>query len=117
MQRHPPRETAVNEAVAPARRAQIEVYHGDAGKALELLQRAAPYELGLIARLVPPYIRGQEYLRQGKGEEAAAEFQRILEHRGSAPLSTMTHALAHLGLARAYAISGDTAKAKAAYQD
>ena len=117
LQRQLPSDTAVNEVFAPAIRAEIEVNHGDAGKALELLQRAAPYELGLIAGLVPPYIRGQAYLRQGKGEEAAAEFQRILEHRGSAPLSMMAHALAHLGLARAYAFSGDTAKAKAAYQD
>jgi eukaryotic-like serine/threonine-protein kinase len=61
LQRQLPSDTAINEVFAPAIRAEIEVNHGDAGKAVELLQRAAPYELGFIAGLVPPYICGQAY--------------------------------------------------------
>jgi eukaryotic-like serine/threonine-protein kinase len=49
-------------------------------------------------------------------KEAAAEFQKILENRGVAPLSVL-HVLARPGLARAYALQGDTAKSRTAYQD
>ena len=61
-------------------------------------------------------MRGESYLAAHQGGEAAAEFQKILDHRGivvNGPIG----ALAHLGLARAYVLQGDTAKAKAAYQD
>lgn len=51
-----------------------------------------------------------------KSQSTAAEFQKILDHRGIAPAVT-EHSLAELGLGRAYAIAGDTAKARAAYQD
>jgi eukaryotic-like serine/threonine-protein kinase len=66
--------------------------------------------------LYPVYVRGQAYLAAHNGAAAAAEFQKILDHRGivqNLPLG----ALAHLQLGRAYALSGDSAKAKAAYQD
>lgn len=66
--------------------------------------------------LYPPYMRGQAYLLLHRGSEAAAEFQKFLDHRGlvaNCPLA----ALAHLQLGRAYAMQGDTAKARAAYQD
>ena len=62
------------------------------------------------------YLRGQIYLRQKAGNEAAAEFQKILDHRGVEPLSPL-YPLAHLGLARASALSGDPAKARREYQD
>ncbi len=116
LQRQLASDTAVNEVFVPAIRAEIEINHGDARKAVELLQRAAPYELGFIAGLVPPYVRGQAYMRQGKGPEAAAEFQKILDHRGAAPLS-MAHALARLQLGRARVLTGENAGARAAYQD
>jgi len=64
----------------------------------------------------PPYLRGLAYLALSQGPEAAAEFQKILEHRGlvaNCPLA----ALAHLQIGRAYAMQGNNAKAKAAYQD
>jgi ATP/maltotriose-dependent transcriptional regulator MalT len=64
--------------------------------------------------LYPVYVRGEAYLAAHQGKEAAAEFQKILDHRGIA-LNEPIGALARLGLARAYALSGDTAKAKTAY--
>jgi Tfp pilus assembly protein PilF len=66
--------------------------------------------------LFPAYVRGQAYLRAKNGDAAAAEFQKILNHRGiivNFPLAS----LAHLGLARAYALAGDSVKSRAAYQD
>ena len=66
--------------------------------------------------MVPVYIRGQAYLAAHQGSDAAAQFQMILDHPGFV-LNSITGALAHLGLGRAYALMGDTAKAKTAYQD
>jgi tetratricopeptide (TPR) repeat protein len=65
---------------------------------------------------MPAYIRGQAYLSARRGPEAASEFQKILNHRGIALYSPVA-ALAHLQLARAYAVQGDTAKARAGYYD
>jgi Tfp pilus assembly protein PilF len=62
------------------------------------------------------YVRGEAYLAAHQGEQAAAEFQKILDHRGIV-LNDPIGALAHLQLGRAYALQGDTAKAPAAYQD
>jgi tetratricopeptide (TPR) repeat protein/predicted Ser/Thr protein kinase len=94
-------------------RAVIEFYRGDAAKAVELLQAAAPYEyprLGIIL------LRGESYLKLKKGAEAAAEFQKILDRRGAAATDD-AYPLAHLGMARAMALTGDTAKARKFYQD
>jgi tetratricopeptide (TPR) repeat protein len=62
------------------------------------------------------YLRGQAYLRRGAGAEAAAEFQKILDHRGVDPTSPL-HALSHLGLGRAWVLAADLGKARRAYQD
>ena len=62
------------------------------------------------------YVRGEAYLAAHQGAEAAAEFQKILDHRGIV-LSDPIGALAHLQLGRALAVSGDKTRAKAAYQD
>jgi hypothetical protein len=85
-----------------------------------LLCWAAPYELGgqslTGSNLYPVYLRGEAYVAAHQGSAAAAEFQKIFDHPGvvvNGPIG----ALAHLGLGRAYAISGDAAKAKTAYQD
>jgi outer membrane protein assembly factor BamD (BamD/ComL family) len=64
----------------------------------------------------PIYVRGLAYLQARQGKEAAAEFQRITQHRGVSPLA-LEYALAHVGLARSYVLTGDTAKARTAYQD
>ena len=75
-----------------------------------------PYELSDQGDLYPVYVRGGAYLAAHKGNEAAAEFQKIHDHPGIV-VNSPIGALAHLGLGRAYALSGDTAKAKSAYQD
>ena len=62
------------------------------------------------------YVRAEVFLRSRDGANAAAEYQKILDHRGVDPTSNL-YSLAHLGLGRAYALQGDTAKAKLAYQD
>ncbi len=103
----------------PTVKAAIELGAGNAAQSLELLQAVAPYELGgppPLGNLYPAYLRGQAYLAAHQGKEATAEFQKLLDHRGivvNFPLG----ALAHLQLGRAYAVSGDSAKAKTAYQD
>jgi eukaryotic-like serine/threonine-protein kinase len=66
--------------------------------------------------MYPVYVRGEAYLAAHQGSEAAAEFQKILDHRGIV-LNEPIGALAHLQIGRAYAMQGDTAKARAAYQD
>jgi eukaryotic-like serine/threonine-protein kinase len=118
-----PLDTVVNGYWLPTIRAGIEINRHNPAKAIEILQAAAPYELGspppsaeVGGLLYPVYVRGQAYLLLNKGSEAATEFQKFLDHRGivvNCPLGE----LAHLGLARAYALQGDSAKARAAYQD
>jgi hypothetical protein len=66
--------------------------------------------------MLPAYVRGETYLQLRKGDEAAAEFKKIIDHPGLT-VNQPTGPLARLGLARAYVVSGDTAKAKSAYQD
>jgi serine/threonine protein kinase/tetratricopeptide (TPR) repeat protein len=90
-------------------------------EAVEFLQPAEPYELGqsqplTLGMMYPVYLRGQAYLIAHRGKEAAAEFQKIIEHRGIV-LNFPIGALAHLGLARAYALERDTTQAPTAYQD
>jgi tetratricopeptide (TPR) repeat protein len=86
-------------------------------KALEALKPAAPYERG---RIVVPYLRGLAHLQAGRGPEAIAEFQKIIDNpgwgEGRGPLH-VGHSLARLGLARAAALSGDVPKSRRAYQD
>jgi eukaryotic-like serine/threonine-protein kinase len=105
----------------PTLRASIEVTQGNSTRAQELLEAAAPYELAeppplQEGTLYPAYLRGQAYLLAHNGSAAVAEFQKLLDHRGIV-VNFPTGALARLQIARAYAISGDAAKAKAAYQD
>jgi tetratricopeptide (TPR) repeat protein/predicted Ser/Thr protein kinase len=117
-----PENTVVQSVWLPTIRAQIELSRKNAARSIELLQAAAPYELGMLSGsatnscLHPVYVRAQAYLSAQQGLAAAAEFHKILNHRGLL-WNCATGALAHLGLARAYAMQGDTAKAKAAYQD
>jgi eukaryotic-like serine/threonine-protein kinase len=99
------------------------VSKGNASEAIESLRVGAPYELGQTTSsvfgwngLYYVFVRGEAYLAAHQGGEAAAEFQKILDHRGIV-LNEPIGALAHLQLGRAYALQGDTAKARAAYQD
>ena len=115
-----PEDTIVRLVYLPALRAQLALSASHSSKALETIQMAAPFELGTTigspAVLYPVYLRGAAYLADGKGPEAAAEFQKILDHRGIV-VNNPIGALAHLQLARAYTLSGDMNKANAAYQD
>jgi eukaryotic-like serine/threonine-protein kinase len=100
----------------PAIRAQVEHHNGHYNQAIELLRTAAPYDLAdTPAPLTPVYIRAEALLGAHKGDVAAAEFQKILDHRGIVGNSPVG-ALAHLGSARAYALSGEVAKARREYQ-
>ena len=114
-------DTLVQFNYLPTIHAQVTLIRKDHSKAIDILQRAASYELGTPAdrvspALYPVYVRGEAYLAARQGSESAAEFQKILDHRGIV-LNEPIGALAHLGLGRAYAMQGDTAKARAAYQD
>jgi len=103
----------------PTIHAAIELSGGNASQTLIFLEAAAPYDLGgpqPFGNLYPVYVRGQAYLAAHNGSAAAGEFQKIIDHRGIV-LNFPLGALAHLQLARAYALSGNTAKAKTAYQD
>ena len=115
-------DTIVHFNYLPTIHARLALSHNDSSKATEALQAAAPYELGtpgagtFTTALYPVYVRAEAYLAGHQGSEAATEFQKILDHRGivvNAPIG----ALAHLGLARAYALQGDTTRARPAYQD
>ena len=107
----------------PTIRASIEITRSNADKAVQILQVSAPYDLsspnpaaefGIL--LYPAYVRGEAFLLLHRGADAAAEFQKFVDHRSivaSCPLA----GLAKLQLGRAYAMHGDSTKAKSAYQD
>src|SRR5215469_13620188 len=117
-----PQDTVVQSVWLPTIRAQFELNRKNAAQSIELLQPAAPYELGTLSGsatnscLFPMYVRAQAYLKAQQGSAAVAEFQKILDHRGLL-WNCATGPLAHLGLARAYSLEDDPAKARAAYQD
>lgn len=104
----------MNAVWLPAIRAAIKIRRNNSAQAIQLLQSASRYDRTGV--YWPEYLRGQAYLAQHAGAEAAAEFQKILDRRGLAPTSVL-YPLAHLGLARAAALQGDTTKARKAYQD
>ncbi len=118
-----PEATIVQFNYLPTLRARLALSRGNASAALETLRATVPYELGRTTfsnyswnGLYPVYVRGEAYLAAHQGSEAAAEFQKILDHRGivwNSPIG----ALAHLQLGRAYAMAGDRTKARAAYND
>jgi ATP/maltotriose-dependent transcriptional regulator MalT len=116
-----PQDTIVQFEYLAMIRAAIALQAGKPTKAIEALALALPYELGspsqaLTFSLYPAYLRGEAYLAAHQCSAAAAEFQKILDHRGVVQNEPIA-ALAHLGLARAYSPFGDPAKAKTAYQD
>ena len=110
--KHFPKDTLLNDILLPLVRARIELNTGNPAQAIQLLDTTRRYEG--YAALQVAYLRGQSYLDQKKGTDSAAEFQKIIGQvsRGSLPL----YPLAHLGLARAAALTGDTAKARKAYE-
>ncbi len=111
-----PDDTLLHQVSIPCVRGLIDLNRKAPEKVIQALQAATPYELGAVQGLFPIYVRGLAYLQAKRGAEAAAEFQKIVDHRGIAP-TVPEHSLAKLGLGRAYVMTGDTAKARAAYQD
>ena len=109
--------TLIHSYWLPAIRAEIELHGGNYSRAIELLRVAGPYELAdTPSPLTPVYIRAEALLRASQGAAAAAEFRKILEHRGIVHNSPVG-ALGPLGLAHAYSVSGETAKARNSYRD
>ncbi|MGC1933402.1 MAG: protein kinase [Candidatus Acidiferrales bacterium] len=116
-----PEDTDVQFDFLPMIRAVIALQSGDAGKAIQALAATEPYELAegnasFTFALYPVYLRGESYLASKDGAAATGEFQKILGHSGVVGNEPIA-ALAHLGLGRAYALSGDIPKARTAYQD
>jgi tetratricopeptide (TPR) repeat protein len=117
-----PEDTLVQFNYLPTLELQLGIDRSKGSKAMDALRTETPYEVTRVGMtflgddMSSVYLRGQAYLAGNRGGEAASAFQKILDHRGVV-LNEPIGALAHLGLARAYAMQGDTVKAKAAYQD
>ena len=111
-----PVDTLLQNVLLPSIRAVNVLNRHHIAKAIELLQPALPYEFGAEFSTEPIYIRGEAYLAAGNGASAATEFQKIIDRPGFVT-NHATGALARLGVARAYRLEGDSAKARAAYQD
>jgi tetratricopeptide (TPR) repeat protein len=120
-----PDDTSSKFSYLPVLRARLALQNGlNPLTSVEFLRTAIPNELGtpsssatgFFGALYPVYVRGELYLAAHKGAEAAAEFQKVLNHRGIV-VSDPIGALARLQLGRALAMAGDPGKAKAAYQD
>jgi eukaryotic-like serine/threonine-protein kinase len=115
-----PYDTLLNQVRLPTARAMISLGRNQPAQAVAALDSAQPYELGSDRRVVNSflaiYTRGESFLHLHDGVKAAAEYQKILDHRGIGPTSVL-YSLAHLGLGRAYVLEGDSAKARLAYQD
>jgi tetratricopeptide (TPR) repeat protein len=123
LEKENPRNTKMNFYWLPVIRAAVQINRKQPGKAIEILLPTAPYELGLEgplpeigALLYPVFLRGQAYLMLHDGKTAAAEFQKFVDKRALV-INSPLGAVARLDLARAYAMQGDAAEAKASYQD
>jgi tetratricopeptide (TPR) repeat protein/predicted Ser/Thr protein kinase len=115
-----PLDTLVQRYWLPTIRAGVALDRKEPDRAIELLNAASTVERGITTNLTiflcPAYLRGEAYLMLHDGNAAAAEFQKFIDHRGIVG-NFSWGALARLGLARAYAMQGETAKARAAYED
>jgi eukaryotic-like serine/threonine-protein kinase len=106
--------TVLNQASIPSTMAAIELQRQNPSKAIELLRQAEPFDLSEFGGLSPVYIRGQAYLRAGRGKDAVEQFQRIVDHPG-VDVTSQRHNLAQFGLARAFVLAGNVSQARAAY--
>jgi tetratricopeptide (TPR) repeat protein len=118
-----PVDTLVKSLYLPAIRGQQALLRKDAAKAISELQVTSSVELGqpntgstISVALLPVYVRAEAYRAAKQGKEAAAEYQKILDHRGVV-INGPIGAMAYLGLGRAYVLAGDAAKSKIAYQN
>jgi predicted Zn-dependent protease len=112
--------TLVQRYWLPTTRSAVALERKDPNRAIELLKIVSPMELGqptnITIYLCPVYVRAEAYLMVQDGNRAAAEFQKFIDHRGVVT-NFPWGALARLGLARAYALQNNTAKARKSYQD
>jgi len=111
-----PLDTIVQRYRLPTIRGAIALQRKDPNQAIELLHVTSPIELGDQGYLLPAYLRGEAYLMLHDGKAAVVEFQKFINHRGLVA-NFPWGALARLQLGRAYALSGDENKARAAYQE
>jgi serine/threonine protein kinase/tetratricopeptide (TPR) repeat protein len=116
-----PDGTIWNSVQLPGIRAAIALHRDRPAESVDLLASASPYERSYLE---PVYLRGLAYLRLRKGAEAVAEFQKIVDHKGANWGATWVHpywgqyySLSYLGMARGFAYTGETAKARKAFQD
>jgi tetratricopeptide (TPR) repeat protein len=116
LQKRFPKDTGIVFFILPLTRALLESNRGNLTQAIDATQPAMRFELGTMPGLWLNYLRGQIFLKGKSGKEAAAEFQKILDHPGLEPFSPF-NPLAHLGLARASVLTGDTVIARKEYQD
>jgi len=100
----------------PQLRGAVELKRGNPTRALEILAPLATYDAGWFDLYMFAYVRGEAYLLANRGQEGAAEFQKILDHRGIVT-NYPWGAVARLELGRAYTLQGDTSKARGAYQN
>ena len=111
-----PKNTIIAAIITPMVRAEIERSRGSLDQSIQLLESIRSYDMGIVTGVASNYARGQLYLKQRRGNEATAEFKKIIDSPGVDSFSP-GHALARLGLGRAAAINGDTSGARKAYQD
>jgi tetratricopeptide (TPR) repeat protein len=111
-----PEATFVRTVLGPVTRAAAALHRHRADEALSALEASVPTELGTVAGLVPPYLRAEALVQKGSFAEAAKEYQKVLDHRGVDPFAPMVP-LAHLGIARAHARSGNDAASRRAYEE
>jgi hypothetical protein len=119
-----PEDTSIRFSYLPVIHAIVALRRDDAAGAIHALEPAIPYELGAprgsvtcyFGALYPILFRGEAYLAGHRGPEAAREFQKLLDHRGTM-IGDPVAVLAHLGLARSYALSGDASNARNQYKE
>jgi tetratricopeptide (TPR) repeat protein len=111
-----PKDTATVECIVPLIRAALDFDRGNAASAVQILEPLRSKEGGLFLGVIANYLRGRCYLQLRMGKEASAEFEKVIAARGVDPFG-VEHPLAHLGLARASLLDGDTSKARKEYQD
>ena len=100
----------------PVARASQQLARGRAQEAIKTLDVSEPYDLGRVAAFVPAYLRAEAYARLGNGPAAVAQYQRILDHRGTDPFSVF-YAAARVGLARAHVLAGNREAARQSYDE
>jgi tetratricopeptide (TPR) repeat protein len=111
-----PHDTILATVFAPLVRLQAERARGNLDEAFKLAESVRRYDFGNVIGLYSNYLRGLTYLDMKRGQEAGAEFQKIIDRRGVDPMSEL-RPLAHVGLARAAAMNGDVPKARTSYQN